>query len=114
MAFMMIAKPVLKVWGTEQVIANNPFYCGKIMRLREGWQCSLHHHKIKDETFYVLSGRVWFELGDMAFEMKMDDIVRVTPYTKHRFGGITDAMMVEVSTHHSEDDVYRHEESRHV
>ena len=103
---------VEKQWGTETVIANNERYCGKVMRLKEGWQCSLHHHKIKDETFYVLEGIVWFEHGDRSFELRAGDTVHVAPGTKHRFGGITSAIMIEVSTPHSDDDVYRDEGSR--
>jgi hypothetical protein len=41
-----------KVWGYEQTIVNGA-YCGKRMFLREGFRCSIHHHRLKDETFYV-------------------------------------------------------------
>jgi quercetin dioxygenase-like cupin family protein len=101
-----------KAWGSETLIANG-LYCGKIMHLNQGWQCSLHHHKIKDETFYVLSGRIMFEHGDRKFELEAGDTVHVAPNVKHRFGGIVDSVMVEVSTPHSDEDVYRDEESRY-
>lgn len=101
-----------KVWGSERVIVNNALYCGKIMQLKQGWQCSLHHHRIKDETFYILSGTVWFEHDDRSFKMLAQDTVHVPPYVRHRFGGITDATMIEFSTPHCDEDVYRDEESR--
>lgn len=103
---------VSKLWGSETIIANNTLYCGKILRLNEGWQCSLHHHRIKDETFYILSGYVWFEHGAEAFKIGAGHRVHIAPYDRHRFGGITDAVIIEVSTPHSDEDVYRDEESR--
>jgi hypothetical protein len=42
-----------KVWGEEQWLVNTGAYCGKRMLLKKGFQCSLHHHKIKDETFIL-------------------------------------------------------------
>lgn len=104
---------VTKAWGSETWIAND-LYCGKIMRLKQGMQCSLHHHKIKDETFYVLEGEVLFELGGSAFPMVLGDRVHVPPGVQHRFTGLTDSVMIEVSTPHSDDDVYRAEVSRSV
>jgi hypothetical protein len=58
---------VPKVWGSEQWIVNGDRYCGKLLLLMRGWQCSLHRHVVKDETFFVLSGRVRMELGVETF-----------------------------------------------
>src|SRR5260370_30961190 len=49
---------VLKGWGREIWIANNPLYCGKILEIRKGKRCSLHFHKLKTESFYLRSGRL--------------------------------------------------------
>lgn len=103
---------IQKAWGTELIIANNDRYCGKVMRLNRGWQCSLHHHKIKDETFYVLEGVVRFELGGKRLILIQGESVYVAPGVKHRFGSRFGAIMIEISTPHSDDDVYRDEESR--
>lgn len=35
---------------------------GKILTLKKGFRCSLHTHKIKDETFYILDGEVLMEV----------------------------------------------------
>lgn len=99
-----------KAWGSETLIANS-LYCGKIMHLKHGWRCSLHHHKIKDETFYVLEGQVLFEHGDSQVELTMGQSIHISPGTRHRFTGLTDSVMVEVSTPHHDDDVYRDEPS---
>ena len=49
-------KIVPKVWGQEQWLVNNEKYCGKKMLIKDGYYCSYHKHKIKDETFYILDG----------------------------------------------------------
>src|SRR4051812_37450647 len=42
-----------KIWGREIWITNTALYCGKHLLLNKGYQCSLHYHKIKDETFHL-------------------------------------------------------------
>ena len=49
------------VWGKEECIVNNVKYCGKRMMVNKGFRCSMHYHKIKEETFYVVSGKIVFE-----------------------------------------------------
>jgi rfaE bifunctional protein kinase chain/domain len=99
-----------KVWGHEEWIVNSE-YCGKKLVLNEGYCCSLHHHRIKDETFYIASGRVGFQLNDEYFILNPGDSLLITPGTKHRFYGIQHSEIFEFSTHHMEEDSYRDEES---
>lgn len=103
-----------KVWGEEQWIVNNGRYCGKKLILRQGWQCSLHYHKVKEETFYVQSGLVRMELLDaVAYEqekprvLEPGDAVHILPGKLHRFAGLADSVIFEFSTHHDEEDSYR-------
>ncbi|RJQ27588.1 cupin domain-containing protein [Candidatus Parcubacteria bacterium] len=105
---------VPKVWGYEKWIENNDKYCSKIFFLKKGYQCSLHYHKIKDETFIVLKGNIRMEVGDEVLYMKEGNFCRITPGVLHRFRGLEDSEFLEVSSHHSEDDSYRLEESRRV
>ena len=51
-------KFVSKGWGYEKWIANSPSYCGKLLFIAKGKKCSWHYHKIKDEVFYVQSGKI--------------------------------------------------------
>src|SRR5262252_2427182 len=44
---------VPKGWGREVWIVNGDLYCGKILEIRKGKRCSLHFHKIKNESFYL-------------------------------------------------------------
>jgi mannose-6-phosphate isomerase-like protein (cupin superfamily) len=95
-----------KAWGEEHWIVNLA-YCGKKLVLRRGFRCSIHHHKVKDETFYVIAGRVLLELGDDVRVLVPGDKAHVTVGLKHRFTGLVDSEMIEFSTHHLEDDSYR-------
>lgn len=103
---------VPKVWGYEKWLENNDKYCSKILSLNKGYQCSLHYHKNKDEMFLVTKGRMRLELGDETMTLGEGDFVRIPPGTKHRFAGLDDTLIVEISTHHEEDDSYRIEKSR--
>jgi len=71
----------------------------------------MHYHKLKDETFYCMSGRILLELDDDSFVMKAGDTVWVRRGALHRFTGITDAVIIEFSTQHFEDDSYRNTQS---
>jgi mannose-6-phosphate isomerase-like protein (cupin superfamily) len=95
------------LWGSEEWIVNNEKYCGKILYINAGHRCSYHYHKIKDEVFFVLLGKVKMEVDNDTFYMMPGDAVHIPTGTLHRFTGITIARIIEVSTQHFEDDSYR-------
>ena len=51
-----------KGWGYELWPINNSLYCLKYLVVEKDKQCSLHYHKIKDETFTVLDGLIELEI----------------------------------------------------
>lgn len=104
---------VPKVWGEEQWIVNKE-YCGKKLILRKNMQCSVHHHKEKDEVFYILKGKVRMELGKKTYTMHPGDFVHVARNTPHRFTGLEASEIMEFSTTHREEDSYRTKESGHI
>ena len=83
-----------------------------MLSLNKGYQCSLHYHKNKDETFVITEGQVRLELGSEVLHLRPGAFIRIPPNTHHRFTGIEDSLIMEVSTHHEESDSYRLEESR--
>ena len=108
---------VEKIWGSEDWLVNNEIYCAKFLNLKQGFQCSLHYHKNKDETFYILKGEVEMDLQDNP-EIPIDQIkvkvfkqgeqIRLKPNTPHRFRSLTPtSKILEISTHHEDDDSYR-------
>lgn len=105
--FEIAMKIVEKAWGSEQWIANNSKYCGKILNLKQGFRCSKHLHKEKDETFYLLEGKVALELGNKTILLKPGDSAHVLQNTLHSFAGLEDSRIIEFSTTHSDSDSYR-------
>ncbi len=103
-----------KIWGSEEWIANNNEYCGKILNLKKGFRCSIHYHKKKHETFFILKGRVLMEYEGERKIMNSGDVLVVEREKKHRFTGLEDSEIIEFSTHHEDDDSYREVESGEV
>ena len=93
---------VEKPWGYEIHWAKTDRYVGKIIHINQGQALSLQYHNIKDETIYVLSGRLLFEIEEggtlVQKEMTPGQAVHVTPPTVHRMTGLTDVDVLEAST----------------
>jgi len=105
-----------KVWGKEDWIVNfsDANYCGKRLLLNEGYQCSIHYHKIKSEVFYINKGLVLMQAYGESKLMKPGESIYLEQGVKHRFIGITDAEIIEFSSHHTAEDNYRDEPSGKV
>jgi len=106
-------KRVDKPWGYEVWWAHTDRYVGKLIHVNKGHALSLQYHNRKDETIYVHSGRVLFELqeGDALTQRELEpgQAVHVTPPTVHRMTAIEDSDVFEVSTPET-DDVVRLED----
>ncbi|MBI2565121.1 cupin domain-containing protein [Candidatus Woesearchaeota archaeon] len=98
-----------KAWGYEDWIVNNKQqgYCGKLLSLNEGYQCSLHMHEIKSEVFYVNKGLVLIQAYNEEKVMWPGESLEIVPGTWHRFIGLTNAEIMEFSSHHEEKDSHR-------
>ena len=95
---------VEKPWGHELIWANTDKYVGKTLFLKAGESLSLQFHKVKDEAWYVLSGRAEVELGGVGEGMLNSEIVgagagfHFPPGTVHRVTAVEDTTILEVST----------------
>ncbi len=101
---------VKKVWGKEIWIKNDEKYCMKEMTLNKGYQCSLHCHKVKTETFYIAKGKVNLQIEEKELKdniLYFGDYYHINPGVYHRFIGLEDSIIIECSTKHSDDDSYR-------
>ncbi|MCK9595843.1 cupin domain-containing protein [Candidatus Pacearchaeota archaeon] len=122
----MTIKKVNKIWGNEEWIVNTDKYCGKILNVKKGKRGSLHYHKNKDETFYILKGKILMEsitpenINGQNYNipeirvMKEGDVKHITPLMKHRYSGLEESVIIEFSTHHEDSDTYREEDSSDV
>ena len=102
-----------KPWGDELHWAKTDRYVGKLIHVNAGHALSLQYHNRKDETIYLASGRMLFEIkeGDelVRREMRPGQAVHVTPKTVHRMIAVDDCDVFEVSTPEL-DDVVRIED----
>ena len=91
-----------KPWGYELHWAKTDRYVGKLIHVNAGHALSLQYHNLKDETIYLQSGLLLFEIqeGDTLArrEMHPGERVHVTAHTIHRMTAIEDSDIFEVST----------------
>jgi len=109
-----LPREVSKPWGSELWFAHTDRYAGKILRVRAGHRLSVQFHEEKDETSFVLSGRVVVSQGDSPDaltrrELGPGDSWRSSPLVVHTLEAVEDAEIIEVSTQQL-DDVIRLED----
>jgi quercetin dioxygenase-like cupin family protein len=102
-----------KPWGYELHWAKTDRYVGKVIHINAGHALSLQYHNQKDETIFLWSGKLLFEIqeGGRLERHEVSPGVRfhVTPGTVHRMTAIEDCDVFEVSTPEL-DDVVRLED----
>jgi len=93
---------VEKPWGYELHWAKTERYVGKLIHVNAGHALSLQYHNLKDETIYLHSGKLLFEIeidGKLQKrEMLPGERVHVIPNTVHRMTAIENSDIFEVST----------------
>jgi quercetin dioxygenase-like cupin family protein len=102
----------MEIW-----LVNTDKYCAKFLYLEPGFQCSLHRHLVKDETFVVMDGHCRLEVENRVHYLQRGDNHHIPPGTWHRFRNERYAPMcriLEVSTHHDDGDVERREPSKRI
>ena len=94
---------VPKPWGHETIWARSDRYMGKILHINAGQELSVQYHEKKDETVYLLSGKVAYRVqsdSDLLedVQLKLGESFRITPGTIHQIVALTDCDVLEVST----------------
>jgi len=97
-----------KPWGHELWWAETEHYAGKLLYVDAGHQLSLQLHREKDESSYLLSGRLRLTRGPNEGELHEEEIGpgftwRVEPGTVHSIEALEDSVVLEVSTPHLSD-----------
>jgi mannose-6-phosphate isomerase len=114
-AFAFEPRRIEKPWGHELLWAKAEQYVGKTLFVKAGEQLSLQFHRVKDESWYVLSGRAMVEVGALGKAVLGREVVgpgaafHFVPGTVHRVRALEDTTILEVSTPHL-DDVVRLED----
>tara|TARA_A100001515_G_scaffold132210_1_gene120483 strand:- start:1302 stop:1670 length:369 start_codon:yes stop_codon:yes gene_type:complete len=107
-------KFVKKGWGYEKWIVNKEEYCGKLLFFNKGKRCSWHYHKIKDEVFYLQSGKMIVKFSEEEEIDRAEEILLepgqnfyIYPGLKHQMIALEDSELYEFSTEHFDEDSYR-------
>lgn len=92
-----------KPWGHEIWWAETDRYAGKILFVEAGHRLSIQMHREKDETSYLLSGRLLVLQGPSAEELSERTLEpgaswRNEPGVVHSIEALEDATVLEVST----------------
>ena len=100
----MLMRKVVKPWGYEIIFAETAGYVGKVLHIAKGQRLSRQYHEVKEETLYVMAGKILLETGPAgAVEQRAvgpGEAFHIPPGTIHRFSSIEDTDLVEVSTPH--------------
>jgi len=84
----------------------NRQYCKKLIIMLPGQHHPVHFHKRKEETFQILSGELFLDLGHGEEVYCPGDIVLVEKGVKHGFRSEKGTIFEEVSSTHYSDDSY--------
>jgi quercetin dioxygenase-like cupin family protein len=104
---------VEKGWGSEFIWATNDKYCGKMLQFNTGSKFSMHFHSVKDETWYIVSGKFKVICINTANATQYEQILEKgdtwhnPPLLPHQLICIEEGMICEVSTPDSVEDNYR-------
>tara|TARA_R110000851_G_scaffold333049_2_gene510902 strand:+ start:10075 stop:10434 length:360 start_codon:yes stop_codon:yes gene_type:complete len=114
MEIFLEIKFVPKGWGFEKWIVNKEEYCGKLLYFAKGKRCSWHYHKLKDEVFYIQSGKIkvmFSEKDDLHnapfVVLEKGDNFHVYLGLRHQMIALEDTELFEFSTQHFDEDSYR-------
>jgi mannose-6-phosphate isomerase len=97
-----------KPWGYELLWAWGDRYAGKFLHIRAGHRLSLQYHRVKEETMFIVRGRLTVEReapsGEMeTIDVQPGDVIHIPPGRRHRLAAIDDSDVLEVSTPELED-----------
>ena len=100
---MMTPTKIAKPWGFELLWAYTDHYAGKILHIDRGKRLSLQYHNRKDETLYLLNGRMRLDLEDdggalVQHEVQPGESFRVPAGRRHRIHALEECRVLEAST----------------
>ena len=105
---------VKKGWGHEKWIVNKAEYCGKLLFFNKDKRCSWHYHKLKDEVFFLQSGKLKVKFSEkddlenaQELILKPGDNFYIYPGLRHQMIALEDSELFEFSTQHFDEDSYR-------
>ena len=94
---------IKKPWGKEEIIEINTRYMVKKLTMWAGHRCSLQYHQLKQETIYILTGKLRIYSGPTPDKLISkiygpDESITLIPGVIHRMEAIEDSVYLEAST----------------
>jgi len=98
-----LPRKTIKPWGYELLYALTPFYAGKMIYVKKGGRLSLQYHVEKDESMYLLEGKIKLSMQPPNGILKETTEIpgwscHLPPATIHRIEALEDSVILEVST----------------
>ena len=93
-------------YGALIVSVVNREYCKKIIVMLGGQKNPNHAHKLKEETFHVLSGDLTVVLNGIRHDLRAGEKLVVERGAMHSFSSSRGAVFEEISTTHRRGDSY--------
>lgn len=98
-----LPRRVEKPWGYEIWYAWTDRYVGKLLHVNQGGRLSLQYHERKDESSYLLRGRLRLTRGRSLDALTVEEVGegfawRNRPGEIHTIEGLVDSDVLEVST----------------
>jgi mannose-6-phosphate isomerase-like protein (cupin superfamily) len=98
---------VEKPWGHEEWLSVTKRYVLKKLVLKKGARFSLQYHKKKEESLYLITGKIKLTLGkaDKSGRLevsvfKRGETLHLLPKTIHRAEALEESVIIEASTPH--------------
>tara|TARA_Y100000991_G_C21925654_1_gene328551 strand:- start:94 stop:441 length:348 start_codon:yes stop_codon:yes gene_type:complete len=110
---------IKKPWGQEEVIEINDRYMMKKLTMKSGHRCSTQYHNFKQETIYVLSGKLKISYGDKIDQLSTKiyqggETITIPPKLIHRMEAVEDSVYLEASTPEIDDVVRLQDDYKRV
>ena len=95
-------------WGSVEIWSSGNFFHGKLINLEAGKRTSLKYHKVKNEFFFLMSGRVLVSFGcsrtlensnKYPWEERIlvpGDVFNVQSECPYRFKALEDSKLIEI------------------
>lgn len=93
-------------YGATILNILNREYCKKLIVLLPNQNHPSHFHKVKEETFHILSGDLKLVLDGETHNLKKGDLLTVGRGQRHSFSSSNGCVIEEISTTHKKDDSY--------
>ena len=111
---LKIEKDFKRPWGGFIKFIDNRPCTVKILQIKKGKALSLQLHKLREEFWYLISGKVRVTIGKNKKDLKgqilkKDDSVFIPKKSLHRAEGLTFSKILEISFgKFKEDDIIRY------